>query len=120
MNKIKNTQVQYSNTNGCYRVYNLSAENHVAGKLLFWKIQIYLFNVLLVFDFQELWLWLLAKRKDGYFRLLVFLLRSRLKNMNDFFIYEILVLIKNKKKNVCCFSNDTNNNLYYKKNCLRV
>jgi len=36
-----------------------------------------------------------------------------------YFFYEILVLIKSKNINVCCFFfNDTNNNLYYRKSCL--
>jgi len=47
-----------------------------------------------------------------------------------FFLYEILILIKTKNINVCCFQvvtnqtnmiiyfNDTNNNIFYRKSCL--
>jgi len=38
--------------------------------------------------------------------------------LNGIFFYGILVLIKSKNINVCCFFNDTNNNLYYRKSCL--
>jgi len=36
------------------------------------------------------------------------------------FFYEILGLIKKKIQMFVAFFNDTNNNLYYRKNCLRI
>jgi len=61
------------------------------------------------------------QRKDGHrVRLSVLFISLTFENYERYFFYEILVLIKNKNINVYCFFNDTNNNIYYRKNCLRV
>jgi len=52
-----------------------------------------------------------AKRHARLFTLFISL---TFENYERYFFNEILVLIKSKNINVCCFFNDTNNNFYYR------